>query len=106
MYLETMKKRFTEGELNHCEVMLRDIKESAKLAQLAAKAMVCSLELPTRLRQTLRLADACKRSSSVVILLARNQVRGSCRGTRLLLAGWVTSSNPLPCSFIIDRVSG
>uniref|UniRef100_A0A915D121 Anaphase-promoting complex subunit 2 TPR repeats domain-containing protein n=1 Tax=Ditylenchus dipsaci TaxID=166011 RepID=A0A915D121_9BILA len=37
-YLETMKKRFTDGELNSCEVMLRDIKESGKLAKTAALA--------------------------------------------------------------------
>ena len=36
LYLETMKRRFNEGELNNCEVMLRDIRESGKLASYAA----------------------------------------------------------------------
>lgn len=40
MYLETMKKRFTEGELNNCEVMIRDIRDSASLAKEAAMKMV------------------------------------------------------------------
>jgi anaphase-promoting complex subunit 2 len=35
-YLDTMKKRFNEGELNHCDVMLKDVKESGKLANYAA----------------------------------------------------------------------
>ncbi|KAI6237819.1 Anaphase-promoting complex subunit 2 [Aphelenchoides besseyi] len=30
-YLDHMKKRFTDGELNQCEVMLKDIRDSAKL---------------------------------------------------------------------------
>lgn len=35
-----MKKRFDEGELNYCEVMLRDMRESRRLARLASKQMV------------------------------------------------------------------
>jgi anaphase-promoting complex subunit 2 len=30
-YLEHMKKRFTDGELNQCEVMLKDIRDSSLL---------------------------------------------------------------------------
>uniref|UniRef100_A0A914MDF1 Cullin family profile domain-containing protein n=1 Tax=Meloidogyne incognita TaxID=6306 RepID=A0A914MDF1_MELIC len=38
-YLETMKRRFTEGELNQCEVMIRDIRDSWKLARFAASSL-------------------------------------------------------------------
>ena len=38
-YLETMKRRLTEGELNHCEVMLKDIRDSWKLANFAASSL-------------------------------------------------------------------
>ncbi|CAD5232160.1 unnamed protein product [Bursaphelenchus xylophilus] len=34
-YLETMKKRFTDGELCHCEVMLKDIGDSERLFKFA-----------------------------------------------------------------------
>lgn len=109
-----MKKRFTEGELNHCEVMLRDIKESAKLAQVAAKAMVRSPRPPRRyqnsssLSKTLCLADACQCPSFVVVLLARDQVRGSDRGKKpRFLPGYMTCSNVMPLrSFCMHRVSG
>lgn len=41
-YLDHMKKRFTEGELNQCEVMLKDIRDSAKLYNAAVfNGMVC-----------------------------------------------------------------
>lgn len=40
MYLETMKRRFTEGELNNCEVMIRDIRDSALLAKAASMRLV------------------------------------------------------------------
>ncbi|KAL3117270.1 hypothetical protein niasHT_007673 [Heterodera trifolii] len=42
-YLETMKRRFTDGELNHCEVMLRDIRESCKLASHANASLPFSV---------------------------------------------------------------
>uniref|UniRef100_A0A183CBJ9 CULLIN_2 domain-containing protein n=1 Tax=Globodera pallida TaxID=36090 RepID=A0A183CBJ9_GLOPA len=42
-YLETMKRRFTDGELSHCEVMLRDIRESCKLASYANGSMPFSV---------------------------------------------------------------
>lgn len=53
-----MKKRFTEGELNQCEVMMRDIKESARLAQLAAKSVVGVGEDRSTVHIYLCLADA------------------------------------------------
>lgn len=47
-YLEHMKKRFTDGELNQCEVMLKDLKDSSSLYNSAVfdgmvkfKASVC-----------------------------------------------------------------
>uniref|UniRef100_A0A914E5Y8 Cullin family profile domain-containing protein n=1 Tax=Acrobeloides nanus TaxID=290746 RepID=A0A914E5Y8_9BILA len=36
VYLEMMKKRFTEGELNQCEVMLRDMKDSQRIYEVAS----------------------------------------------------------------------
>ncbi|KAI6222958.1 Anaphase-promoting complex subunit 2 [Aphelenchoides fujianensis] len=42
-YLNNMKKRFTEGELNQCEVMLKDIRDSAKLY---TTAVVEGMKLP------------------------------------------------------------
>ena len=35
-----MKKRFTDGELNQCEVMLRDMRESERLARVASASLV------------------------------------------------------------------
>jgi anaphase-promoting complex subunit 2 len=34
-YLEHMKRRFTDDELNKCEVMLKDIRDSEKLYKYA-----------------------------------------------------------------------
>lgn len=39
-YLEILKQRFNEGELSQCEVMLRDVIESARVEKLMALKQV------------------------------------------------------------------
>jgi hypothetical protein len=42
-YLKHMKKRFTDGELDQCEVMLKDIRDSMNLYNIAVSDGMASL---------------------------------------------------------------
>lgn len=70
LYLETMKKRFTEGELNQCEVMLRDVGDSERLFKFAVAEGMAS---GTPWFVTPALEVALLPAHHLVRLLARGQ---------------------------------